>query len=338
MADITEIVDVTISLETTGVTRQGFGVPLLVGDGGVITAGEVASYVSLTEILGAGFLATDKEYLMAQACFAQTPRPTKVVVAPLTGADYAASIQSAFDASKEWYAVIIESRAQADIVAAAAKVEALKRLLLACSDDVAVTASSAANVAGALKASNYNRTAYLWSDNEENFPEAAWAGRCLPTDPGSLTWKFKNLSGITASNMTSGESSNVRGQSGNTYETVGGVSITREGTVASGQFLDVIRGIDWLKARIEEDIYQKLVNADKIPFTDAGVTIIENSLRERLQDGINQGVLSSFTVSVPKVADVSSANKLLRTLPDVEFTGVLAGAIHKVVIQGRVTV
>jgi hypothetical protein len=130
----------------------------------------------------------------------------------------------------------------------------------------------------------------------------------------------------------------VRGQSGNTYETVGGVSITREGTVASGQFLDVIRGIDWLKARIEEDIYQKLVNADKIPFTDSGVTIIENSLRERLQDGINQGVLSSFTVSVPKVADVSSANKLVRTLPDVEFTGVLAGAIHKVVIQGRVTV
>jgi len=61
-------------------------------------------------------------------------------------------------------------------------------------------------------------------------------------------------------------------------------------------------------------------------------------LRQRLQDAITQGVLSSFTVSVPDVANILAADKLARTLPDVTFTGVLAGAIHKVEIAGKVTV
>lgn len=337
MADISQIVDVTISLETAGVTRQGFGKPLLIGDAGVLSSGVVAEYASLAEMVSAGFADTDEEYKMAQAIFSQSPSPSSVFVAPLTGGDYGDSIQDAFDASKDWYAVIIQSRLEADILDAAAKVETIDRLLLACSNDAAVTASSSGNVLADLKAANYDRTSYLWSDDQANYPEAAWAGVMLPKDPGSATWMFKTLTGITADDLTTTEQNNVLNENGNTYQTIGGVSITREGKVASGEYLDVIRGIDWLKARIEEDIYQRLVNVDKVPFTDAGIAIIDNILRERLQDAVDQGVLASFTVSVPTAASVSAANKAARTLPDVDFTGVLAGAIHKVEINGTVS-
>jgi len=339
MPDISQVVDVTISLETQGVTRQGFGVPLIVGPAGVLSANTVAEYSSLTDMISAGFDALDAEYDIASACFAQNPRPEKVIVAPLTAADYGDSIQAAYDVSKDWYAVLIASRADADIADAAAKVEVLKRLLLACSSSAAVLAASSVNILNTLNAANYDRTVYMWSADQANFPEAAWAGRVLPTDPGSATWKFKTLAGIAADSLTGTQSTYIRTtKKGNTYETMGGVSITREGTVVSGEFIDIIIGIDWLKARIEEDVFQQLVNSDKIPYTNAGIAIIENILRTRLQDAVAQGVLSSFTVSVPDVATILSADKIARTLPDVTFTGVLAGAIHKVEINGKVTV
>jgi len=339
MSDISQIVDVTISLETQGVTRQGFGVPLIVGNAGVLSTSTVAQYTSLTGMVADGFATNDPEYLMAQAMFSQTPRPEKVIVAPLTGGDYGDSIQNAFNVSKEWYAVLIDSRAQASIEDAAAKAEALKRLFICSTGDAAVLAQSASNVLNNLNASAYDRTVYLYSANQAAYPDAAWAGRMLPTEPGQATWKFKTLAGVAPDALSDSASNYIRNtKKGNTYETIGGVSITREGTVVSGEFVDVIRDIDWLKARIEEDIYEKLVNADKIPYTDAGVAIIENSLRSRLQDAVDEGVLASFTVTVPKVASISSGDKVARTLPDVEFTGVLAGAIHKVIIQGRVTV
>jgi hypothetical protein len=42
---------------------------------------------------------------------------------------------------------------------------------------------------------------------------------------------------------------------------------------------------------------------------------------------------------VPKSTDVSTANKAARTLPDIEFSFTLAGAIHYVdPIRGRVSV
>jgi hypothetical protein len=339
MPDISQIVDVTISLETQGVTKQGFGIPLLVGNAGVVTAATTREYSSLAEMLADGFLTSDAEYKMAESIFSQTPRPSKVLCAPLTSSDYGDSIQAAYDYSKEWYAVIIESRASADILDAAAKVETLKRLLLCCTEDAAVTAQSSTNILSSLNALNYDRTAYIWSADSEKFPEAGWAGRVLPTDPGSATWKFKTIVGIAADALTSAQSNYIRDtKKGNTYETIGGVSMTREGMVVSGEFIDVIIGIDWLKAQIEESVFAKLVNADKIPYTNAGIAIVENELRKCLQNAITNGVLASFTVSVPDVASIASADKTARLLPDVTFTGVLAGAIHKVEIQGRVTV
>lgn len=239
----------------------------------------------------------------------------------------------------DWYCLLLTSRLKADILNAASHIETLRKLFMACSEDSDVLSDTAGNVLEELNDAAYDRTAYLWSDDQEDYPEAAWAGRVLPLDPGSETWKFKNLAGIEASDLSTTQENVIFANKGNTYETFAGVSITREGTVASGEYIDVIRFVDWLEARMQEDIYQALINVPKIPYTDNGVAIIESLIRKRLLIGIRVGGLAEdpeFTISVPKVADVTNVDKAARLLPDVEFEATLAGAIHKTQIRGRV--
>jgi hypothetical protein len=116
-----------------------------------------------------------------------------------------------------------------------------------------------------------------------------------------------------------------------------GVPMTSNGQVASGEYIDVIHGMDWLKARIQNLVFTALVNVDKVPFTDGGVQMVVSPLKAALEEGKQNGVLASYEVAFPAVADVSVTDKGRRFLPDVNFTGVLAGAIHGTKINGVVT-
>jgi len=149
---------------------------------------------------------------------------------------------------------------------------------------------------------------------------------------------FKNLTGITAVGMTSSERTYTLGKNCNIYTTTAGVAIAEQGKVVSGEYIDIIRGIDWLEATIQETIYAELINTDKVPYTNEGIGIIEGLLKKALDEGVRAGVLASYEVTVPLIGDISDADKIDRILPDITFTGILAGAIHKIEIQGVVTV
>jgi hypothetical protein len=76
---------------------------------------------------------------------------------------------------------------------------------------------------------------------------------------------------------------------------------------------------------------------DKVPYTDEGVQMVISPLKAALEEGKKNGILASYEVSFPAVAEVSVTDKGKRFLPDVKFTGVLAGAIHSTKINGVVT-
>ncbi|MCK5610319.1 DUF3383 family protein, partial [Candidatus Pacearchaeota archaeon] len=115
---------------------------------------------------------------------------------------------------------------------------------------------------------------------------------------------------------------------------------TQEGVVASGEFIDIIRGVDWIQARISEAVFTLLVNADKVPYTDPGVEMIKTEIQAILEQAVDNNVLveNTITITAPKVADVSSVDKANRFLPDIKFGATLAGAIHKVKIDGKLSV
>ena len=92
-----------------------------------------------------------------------------------------------------------------------------------------------------------------------------------------------------------------------------------------------------MKARIQNLVFGVLANNDKVPYTDAGVQMIVAPLKQALDEAVKYDILASYEVEYPAVADVSNTDKGNRFLPDVKFTGVLAGAIHSTRIDGTIT-
>ena len=117
--------------------------------------------------------------------------------------------------------------------------------------------------------------------------------------------------------------------------------------MAEGEFIDIMRGVDWITARMEENVYSKLVNSNKIPYTIEGISIIEGAIRQTLDNAIANGVLTPdpetydgnpYEVVVPIISEISTNDRANRLLPDVTWEARLAGAIHKVIIRGKVVV
>ena len=119
--------------------------------------------------------------------------------------------------------------------------------------------------------------------------------------------------------------------------------------MAAGEWIDVIRFRDWLAEEIKVYVLNVLVNNEKVPYTDAGIAIIEGAIRQSLRQGqVNGGIAPveydeegnknlGYTVTVPLAANISANQKASRILTDVKFTARLAGAIHVVEIKGSLT-
>lgn len=245
------------------------------------------------------------------------------------------------DDADDWYCLILTSRLEADIYTAAAWIEARKKIFLACSTDAVTLTSAVTDIAGVLHALSYARTSILYHDTSAQYAEAAWAGRVLPLDPGSETWAFKSMNGISAVALTTTQSGYVRTtKKANTYEAIAGVNVTREGAMASGRFIDQTRFIDWMEARMKEGVFALAISVPKIPFTNAGISLVENVVRRVLNDGVAAGGIDpdSIVVSTPLVSAVSTANRAARRLPGVTFSARLTGAIHGVTVNGTVAV
>lgn len=264
-------------------------------------------------------------------------------VVDVTGAEtLTAAIAAIKVIDDDWYALTSESHLVADILEVATLIEADKKIYAYSSAEAAIITSGTGDIFSTLSALNFARSAGLYDpDADSAYPEAAWLGVMLPKDPGSATWAFKTLVGQDADTITPTESANARGKNGNTYETIGGVDITRYGTSAEGEYMDITRGVDWLESRLQERIYSKLVSSDKIPYTEQGVAIIEAEIRAQLRDAIAAGVVADspeFTITTPVVANISPVVKATRALPTITFTATLQGAIHNITVIGSVTV
>jgi len=311
------------------------------GEGTVVTAvsDPIARTITITHTTPGGtnvFTAVSVTGGASQANVAETQ--TQFADTVLTDV---ASIQAAQLINDDWYALAVYTRVKADIELLAAFIQPLLKIYIAITADSDVITSAGTDVATALKAAAFDRTAIMFSNDEANFPEAAWMGGRLPLLPGSTTWKFKTLSGITRDLLNTTERNNALGKNSNIYTTVGGVNMTCDGKMASGEFIDVIRGVDWIQARMTENIFSALVNSEKIPFTDDGVSIIVNQMQQILDQAVANTILTNDpapSITAPLVANVSANDKANRTLPNVTFQGTLAGAIHLVTVLGVVTV
>lgn len=340
------VADVQITRETAAVTRVGFGTLLFIYDTTVAASSRVVSYGSLDEVAN-DFVSSSAVYKAAAAYFGQelSPELFKVAYRNTSGTPetYAAVIADAQNADPDWYALAIQSRAAADISAVAGVIEAMDKLFLAVTADTDVPDSTdTSNIALTLTNAAYSRTALIYHTHAATeYIECAWAGLQLPKDPGSTNWAYKTLAGITADTFTSAQITTLEGRRTSRYERVAGINVTMSAfTSDNGAYIDIIHGIDWLQQRMAEDLFERLSNVEKIPYTSAGIAIVESVVRSRLRIAINQGVIDddeNLTVSVPKIAATEANDRSNRILRDVKFTARLAGAINKVIVRGKVS-
>lgn len=198
-----------------------------------------------------------------------------------------------------------------------------------------------------LKDGNEDRTVTFFHQDADEYVEMAYIGANAAYDAGSVTWANVQITGVGFSQdpsrnrpLTTSQKSNLMNKSANYIELDAGVPFTRTGSTAGGEWIDVIRGVDWQTADLGTSLRAVLLNqkGGKIPYTDQGTAIIREVISSSLQRGVNRQFLSEYEVHVPLVRDISQNDRLSRILTGVTFKGFLAGAIHEVTLNGEVTV
>lgn len=251
-----------------------------------------------------------------------------------------------------WYGLATPGAADADILQAAPWVEANLKLYVPVSATAAIAQVGTTDLGSQLKAAGYMRTGLFYSPTPANTSlGACLLGLELTQLPGSATWCYKTLPGMTADTLTATQAgiligqplTGVAGKNVNIYQSVGGVPVTQMGTAAAGNFFDVTLGLDWLKAQIQQNVYSALVSAAKVPMTDKGAALLIAAVRAAIDLGVQNGLVDGTTpafvptVTAPAVASLSTAQRAQRIGPPITFTCRLQGAQHAVTVAGTVT-
>ena len=250
----------------------------------------------------------------------------------------------------DFYGIALASRTDADVLAMAAWAEANEKLYGTCvSGSDVLDGADNTDIASQLMLNNYYRTFSFYHTDANDFPEVAVMSRCFTAVPGSETWALKRLAGVVVDNLTETQFNVLKAKNVNTFERFRNLSLTQTGKVAAGEWIDVIRFRDWLAEEIKVNVLNVLVNNEKVPYTDAGIAIVEGAIRQSLRQGqVNGGIAPveydedgnknlGYTVSVPLAANISANQKASRILENVSFTARLSGAIHVVEIRGQLT-
>lgn len=234
-----------------------------------------------------------------------------------------------------WYLLVSETQVAAEQEALSDAVAAREKIYGISSADTVAPTTGTTDIGAILHAKSAARTfgVYLPTAATE-FPEAAWAGSQLALTPGSNDWDFKRAVGVTVSKLSSTQITNLKNKSWNYYHAKGGVNIFQNGDMFDGKPIDIQVGKDWLKARLQEGIYFRLINSLKIPFTDAGFVIIENEIRSVLSLAESNGLIDrGWTVQVPPVLSVPETLRAQRAAGVFVIRARLQGSVRFVDLE-----
>ena len=249
-------------------------------------------------------------------------------------------------ANDDWYALTLINSSAAVITAAAIATSAIDRLLVVSTADYDTLTVAATDVMSVQQGLSRDHVVIKYHNKSmTQFPAAALLGKMLPTLPGTATWAFKELVGVTKMKLTATQRGYVLAKNGMVYTDVANFGVTEQGKVASGEFIDIIVGLDWQIARISEAVFGRLATTPKIGYSDNGVNTLAGDVFEVLMQGVGTADAPGLykedpqpTVSTKPVAEVPTAERALRQYNYITFVAEFEGAIHYVGVSGKVTV
>ena len=253
---LNDIVDVSVTWQSTPVGERNFGALLIIGDSGTFSNTEnTRSYTSLTEVEN-DFHSTTPEYQGATVFFSQSPQPSLLYIGQVrSGETPLTALQRLRTASTAWYSVAFclgnGSLQSTDITSVAEYVEGVTPatlFLVTTSDAGTLEQSSTTDIGATLQASNLSRTVVQYSSTSPYaclslfgiFATVDYSGTNTITGA-----KFKTEPGITPETLTETQASAADGKNVNYYATYqNGSSFLQQGKTSGGKWIDSLIGVD----------------------------------------------------------------------------------------------
>lgn len=343
MSDIDKIVEVYISRETTQIETASFDIALAVvqaADDAAVTD-RMLTFTNAKDV-GEMFGTTSNAYIMATKLFGQELKPTQIKIGiKLSTETWPQALTALSGIDDSWYILVAETHVASDQQAIAGYIETLRKMYITSSPDPLIPTGGTTDIAAILKNLGYERTALIYHPNANTeFPEAAWVGSQIVETPGSNTWMFKTVAGVSGTKLTGTQKSFLETKNVNYYSSIAGVNIFQNGETIGNAWIDEIIFVDWLYARIQEQVFYRLINRRKIPYTRRGFAVIEAEIRSVLSQGVANGGIADdtpYTVISPDPLAIPEVTRAQRVAGDWRFEARLAGAVHHVVIRGTVS-
>lgn len=332
LKDVTVIIDIKKPS-----ALEGLGTPLILAD----KVGE-QSFKIYGDIEGVekDFPTTTDTYKAAKVAFKQGDTSTaKVAIATYDSSTAESTTTAAQTLAKyygeDWFFVSLATGSVTDYIAISDVVEG---------EGFKIAAHTVDNLTDleTISAKKYDRTFVMMHDKLAQYPHLALIGGHGSKTVGSITYKFKKLIGIDPAPYDKTTLLAIHELNGFAYVSKGGVYQTSEGTMLSGEYIDVIHGKDWVKVNMELAISTLFTNNDKIAFDDEGIPQIEGEARTVLEIAGQQGIIALddarqplYTLTAKNRAQTNAADRVNRHYKGLSFSLELAGAIHEATVLGE---
>lgn len=253
----------------------------------------------------------------------------------------AAEMTAILAADSDWYELIpADAMGGAEIALLATSVQAATNKFLSAQTQDSDCLSASTGIAYDLSQADRTKTQITFALNDlGQYRNAAISGRFLALDPGTYQRAFKSLSGVTPDTLTTAQLSELHNDYCNTYTevSIGGVTVVNgdlQRGWSSGStegYSDTYRLIDATVTEIQQRVFSTLRAANKIPMTDPGLSAIRGAIIEAIKSfGPLAFDLDTVVCNMPRVSDISAADRAARTVNGVTAGATFAGAVNRV--------
>lgn len=355
MSNLDRIVNITIELQAVVSSGASFDTVLIVGPAPKsalddVTIPDVGVYTSLSAVNEMGWVSegdsADPVGIAARIAFSQSSKPKQIYIAVQKTDEEGSALEeptatlSRAESDNGWYVVLPAGIPEEKLESMAEWIEAREKIM------GYAYADPNDNPVSEIYYRSFGICYGSDTGSGDPYKHVAMAIRFLAYDAGSETWVNKPLSAVNTSKFTDTELSTIEKDPASYYIQFGDTGLVQGGKVRAGEWIDVIRFRDWLKNDMQTRVVNLLVKNSKIPYTDKGIGLVRNQVIASLKEGTRRGgiaedqynsdgdLIPGFTTSVPLAADLTDEQKKSRTLTDVNFSAILAGAIHVVEVTG----
>ena len=354
MASYDRIASINIALKTARLTGTNFGMPLVLGETSAFSE-RVLEITDPSELSAKGVATTDPLYVMVNTALSQKSYGgINSLMVGRKGKDesFTDAANACRAQSSVFRALLSPTRdtgAQAELASWSESHNVL--YVTATADAQAADPTSTTDILYTL--SKFTHTACGYDPlAASQYVDAALAGRCL-SQAIRAPWANRRLAAVTPLNDTTAAKAAIA-KGAFTVESFSNgagttaVTLSQGGTVASGEWIDIIRGRDFAQEYIQLQMAQMHIDAD-IPYNDAGILMHVSVLNAALTYLQSIGIIDDdvvkddgkvspgFAIKYPRRADISANTVASRKLDNITFEARLRGAIIMVAVSGTLS-